>query len=418
MSKWIKENVRKNIKNFISYVRTTIKKSRRRTKLAFVLIAFAGVFLINYRWGEFNVPVRVVTKVTGGVDGRNLEYIAYKDGFSYYVEYNDNRKGEHKEYKISRTEYLRCVNKKSYNYKIEDLLRGASDMVHSKTTVTYKNLFKEWEEEGGDVPYSQAIKRLINYYDKKNENDNNKVEIDENDVTRTFNYAENDRILYAWDDLCYKYKVKDSQIIILQLYGEHYDRTASEFFRGYNSDMTKEEYQNRRLGMLEMNKNVLGISNFFGWEELVSYAVIKESKPELKTHKRALNILNNAYQMGTSNNIYKAQAYMTQEHIEKRSSYSKTFAKKDEVVHICADNEKGIAVAVLLKTDDYLTRGFLTREMDSIVKNGNKDKVLINMYILVRVFLLIIIEWLVFVVIGKRRKKKQGVNYEGVIKES
>ena len=91
MSKWIKE-------------------------LAFVLIAFAGVFLINYRWGEFNVPVRVVTNVTGGVDGRNLEYIAYKDGFSYYVEYNDNRKGEHKEYKISRTEYLRCVNKKSYNY--------------------------------------------------------------------------------------------------------------------------------------------------------------------------------------------------------------------------------------------------------------------------------------------------------------
>ena len=81
---------------------------RIKVILLFILIACAGAFLISYRNGEFNVPVKARICYGGGCYGELRTYELYKDGSKYFL----SARG--KKYRITRDEYLRCLNKKEY----------------------------------------------------------------------------------------------------------------------------------------------------------------------------------------------------------------------------------------------------------------------------------------------------------------
>ena len=192
-----------------------------------------------------------------------------------------------------------------------------------------------------------------------------------------------ERIKNAWADLCYKYKVCDSQIMILtRNEGKkktHFSKMGqSATFLGYNSNLSKKEYED------------YGSSKSLPFADKIKRVFNVDEDKDLDKFR-----------------LFDIADYLNENEIYNKSKYNKTVSKGNDVLHIYANKKLNIAVVVLFKTKDRLTRGLLSSEINSIVKNQNKKGISINMYFWIRLVLFIIIEFMVFRYIGRKRKTRE-----------
>ena len=223
--------------------------------VAYVGLAVAVGFIVTRKSENKNLPVKVsmayhqMTVDSHAFDGDTLSI--FKEGEKYYVE------GEDKKYKITEDEYIRCVNKKIYSPgKDEDYLE-TGDYTNT-VTLTYKDSSGERKEILRCNPFRHDIMNLYLYkkyqdYCKNEVIDVYEFETQEEKEKKLNNY----RIFTAWNDLCYKYKVKEAQIMFLDGVKEHkfndeeckfedvftgeYDGKSFSNFIGYNSNLKGEE---------------------------------------------------------------------------------------------------------------------------------------------------------------------------------
>ena len=386
-----------------------MKGLSRKAKIIFLLVAFAGGCFINYRPGELNIPKSIkIYHPAVGCYGVPTGHMLYKKGLKYYAD----------DCEITREEYLRCVNKRLYKRDDEDLRYEAGTYINdedkynsvSGTVVRYKNLLGtyEWEELHSEDPYSEAIERIKSVKKTKDDTDENLSDYDKEKKQEEENA---NRIKYAWDDLCYKYKVKDSQIIIFSKPKDQkrsdYDWKTSAVYRGYNSDLNEEELDYYRLTrMVAFDNRLMGMGDFFDLDDWMALLAMSKIDEDSKEYKFARNKLRGAYEVGNLNDLGKTEKYILDKKIFWNKNFSKTWSRGDEVLHMYVDKKSGVAVAVIFKTDDHITRGLLLHEMNSIVRNKHKTRVWINMYFWVRLLIFVAIERFVFLYIGKRKKAK------------
>ena len=378
-----------------------MKGLSRKAKIIFLLVAFAGGCFINYRPGELNIPKSIkIYHPAVGCYGVPTGHRLYKKGLKYYAD----------DCEITREEYLRCVNKRLYKRDDEDLRYEAGTYINdedkynsvSGTVVRYKNLLGtyEWEELHSEDPYSEAIERIKSV--KKTKDDKEKKKEEENA----------NRIKYAWDDLCYKYKVKDSQIIIFSKPKDQkrsdYDWKTSAVYRGYNSDLNEEELDYFRLTrMVAFDNRLMGMGDFFDLDDWMALIAMNKIDEDSKEYKFARKQLRGAYEVGNLNDLGKTEKYILDKKIFWNKNFSKTWSRGDEVLHMYVDKKSGVAVAVIFKTDDHITRGLLLHEINSIVRNKHKTRVWINMYFWVRFLIFVAIERVMFLYIVKKRKRRK-----------
>ena len=430
------------IKQLAKYILTTAKQTRLRTKIIYVLLALVAFGLFNYRKGELSIPKKVVLFNKVNMNKYNMEIYymdeddieeytqnyfpsVYRDGIKYYVT------GKGHKYRITRNEFLKCVYKKDYSknvkYKIGALTTGV--------VLTYESFNDEWEEECEKDVYSQDIMKLLNEKIKKYEDNENKESNYHSDSGRILNSEEEkrralslrrkqkvDRVTEAWSDLCFKYRVNASEMMVL--YKMDYsnlkieddskipDRPLYQIsdiqrFFGKNYEMEKlPENLNYLSNHVRFDYRLLGIGNFVDMEDIIGYVTMtglnRQSRFRSKIKKRFIEKM----EVANSTDIYKAATYLNNADLPNLPYYTKTFTRGKDVLQICIDNVNDIAVVVVFNTDDVITKKALSMEMDSIMLNSLKKKIWVNWYIVVRMILFMIIEWLVFVYIGKRSKEK------------
>lgn len=434
------------IKQLAKYILTTAKQTRLRTKIIYVLLALVAFGVFNYRKGEINLPVKVAIyneqhKLYGNatdiyyMDDEELKELesnsilsVYRDGFKYYIT------GKGHKYRISRNEFLKCVYKREYSSNVKYEIGALSQGV----VLTYKSINDEWEEEGQKAVYSEDITRLLNEKIKKyegeeaiNNNSNyqrnsGRIMSDEDEKKQKLNIKKKikvERVTNAWSDLCYKYRVNASELMILYKYkyselkqedeSKNMDRSYYQiiglktyFGKNYEKkDLTQNERPQSEH--IRFDYRLLGIGNFVDMEDLIGYTTMISLDKQSKFRRKIKNRFVQKMEIANSVDIFKAAIYLNNDELpENLPYYTKTYTRGKDILQICIDNVNDVAFVAVFNTDDVITKKALSWEMNSFMLNPLKRNVWVNWYIVVRMVLFMIVEWLVFVYIGKRRKVK------------
>ncbi|MCR5628920.1 hypothetical protein [Eubacterium sp.] len=386
------------IKQFVKYIIKTAKQVTLKTRIKYVLIAMVAFGVFSFRMEDFNLPVKIAIydyshdywRDEPEDENDELELLSvYRDGFKYYVT------GEGCKYRITRSEFIGCLIEE--NEKDEEHYEPGT--LDEGPVITYKTFFDEWEIKGKLDGYEDNIATLLHEKMEQEHNknitfadygDSDEERADIEKIKRLIKIMEKEeRIKRAWSDVCVKYRVNTAEIC---------------FFSRIDSGLVTTVYSAAPQG-----KPKYTISDMKKYTRR-NYKIDKEEDKEEDKGYSETGYFNDY--------IKKSINYINSDKPLKIPYYTKTWTKGKYVTKICIDNINDIAFVVVFNTDDLITKNFLSMEMDTIALNKFKRGVWVNWYIVIRMILFMIIEWVVFVVIGKRRKKKQGVNYEGVIKES
>ena len=438
------KTIASKIKQLAKYIFTTAKHTRLRTKLVYVLLALVAFGVFNYRKGEYSLPVKVAIYDSTpswhytnaqiyDMDEDELEEAernnilsVYRDGFKYYVT------GKGYKYRITRNEFLKCVYKKDYSksdkYEVGELTQGV--------VLTYETFNDKWEQEGKNSIYSKDITSLLNEKIEKEESKENEEEEDnyssntgkyrdeeeEKKIEKSMKRKEKvDRIKDAWSDLCFKYRVNASEMVVLYNFEDRYNNNRTknknipnyqvvdyESYFGKNYEK-KDLTQNERPQSehIKFDYRLLGIGNFVDIEDLIAYTTMISLDKQSKLRRKIKNRFAQKMEIANSVDIYKATTYLnTVELPENLPYYTKTYTRGKNIIQICIDNVNDVAFAVVFNTDDVITKKALSMEMNSFMLNKFKNKVWVNWYLVVRMVLFMIVEWIVFVYMGRRRKNK------------
>lgn len=401
------KNKIERIKNLIIKFLKYIKGTRRRTKvLYFGILVFVAMFL-SIRVGEIMAPVRVTYHVTGGINGIDEKYSVYKEGFNYYLELSVGRSEKTPmKVKISRSEFYRCVNKKLHrNEEIYKEFRkrsfGGADSFNSNIEVEY------WwgeTEELNENPYAAEITRLYTY---KSYMKNREELVDERDRK----VLENFRLLNVWSDACYKYQVKDSEIILFKLdeAGKFEDSPVYKFV-GENSNRTEKEILNNQL---EYNKGLIkydditGVKNFIRLLYYEHKYLNEKYEYKKKVYKNRISAFlketNEIYETRVLN-AFKTAIQHNSDYMNPKHDIFKSYEHGNDMINFYFDVSTNEGYLVYYRTNDLITRNLLANEMKTAVKFNSKKEVFGNPYIVVRVMLVAVIELLVFLLVSKKIK--------------
>ena len=403
------KNKIERIKNLIIRFLKYIKGTRRRTKvLYFGILVFVAMFL-SIRVGEIMAPVRVTYHVTGGINGIDEKYSVYKEGFNYYLELSVGRSEKTPmKVKISRSEFYRCVNKKLH--RNEEIYRefrrrsiGRTDSFNSNIEVEY------WwgeTEELNENPYADEIRRLYTY---KSYMKNREELVDERDRKVLENY----RLLNVWSEACYKYQVKDSEIILFNLdeAGKFKESPVYKFI-GENSNRTEKEILRDQL---EYNKGLIkydditGVKNFIRFLYYEHKYLNEKYEYEKKVYKNRISAFlkeaNGIYEIRVLN-AFKTAIKNNSDYMNPKHDIFKSYEHGNDMINFYFDVSTNEGCLVYYRTNDLITRNLLANEMKTAVKFNSKKEVFGNPYVVVRVALFAFIELGVFTYVGKRRKRK------------
>ena len=398
------------VKVALHYILSTIKKTRIRTKIIYIFLVVVFCFAVNFRGIESDLPIKIESN----------GYSVYRDGNKYYVSSDDDEK-----YRISKDEFLRCVNKKAITENPDKTEYEIGSMI-TDTVATYEDSSGVWEQSLMDDYYEINIRNLIEYKRSKNKKINAEdYPEDQRERYETIVKRENDidRMKYAWDDLCYKYKVKEANLriyawpfeddyVMLMEGKKKREKVYAAFstFIGYNSDLTKEDGEGAgRLSFtsLLMDGSFVGITEYMDLKDYMVIASAIGSKKNEKARRKLLYGYSEASRVLRNSRIDKCCDYVEKNRIGIKHNFSKTWSKGDEVLHIYANKKKGIIMVGYYRTNDYITRGLMLAESDMIVNNSHKSKVYVNSYLVVRAILFMIFEWIAFIYIGKKRAVKK-----------
>ena len=377
---------------------TTIWKTRLITKVIYVALAVAVGFLAGYRSDEKNLPVKISMTNLRYPDGE--PYSVYKEGSKYYID------GDNNTFEITKEEYVRCVNKKIYDDE-DSIYREPATNFYEGADITYKDSSGEHTEHVSDNPFRADVLNLYYYKKYVNDIEDENVDINTYETKETKEKVKNYyRMTTAWDDLCYKYRVKESKMMILErdktkifnneedsyeeVYTDIYKLGHSAQFIGPNSDMKGEEKEKYLdYGLIKMNPKLIKI----------------KGKPIVYSN----NLLGDKDVYGNKNNSYMGEVlqYLNERDVTGKRYFKMTRSIGDQMLHIYLDNKNGIGVAVLFRTDDYASRGLMIKDMDDILKNKNIECVSGVSFIAANVLAFMVLELIVFAVIGKLRKRKK-----------
>ena len=399
------KNKLKRIKDLIIKFLKYIKGTRRRTKVLYFGILAVVTMFLSIRIGEIMAPIRVTYHVTGGINGIDEKYSVYKEGFNYYLELSVGRSAETPmKVKISRSEFYRCVNKKLHrNEEIYSEFRkrriGYTDSFDSSIEVEY------WwgeTEELNENPYAEEIRRLYTYKSFMKKREELVDERDRKDLEKF-------RLLNVWSDTCYKYQVKDSEIILFNLdeAGKYNDSQICKFV-GENSNRTEKEILN---GRLEYNKGLIkydditGVRNFirFLYNEH-KYLNEKDEKMKKKYKHRISAFLENTIKIYETRalNAFKTAIKSNSDYMNPKHDIFKSYEHGNDMINFYIDVSANEGYLVYYRTNDFITRNLLANEMKTAVKFNSKKEVFGNPYIVVRVMLLAVIELVVFLLVSKK----------------
>lgn len=405
------KKVKKKMKNFIN----EIKETRRRTKVLYLMLIVLASIILSIRIGEIMAPVELTYRKTGGLAGIDETYKVYREGFNYYVSLSGLRSYvEPVEYKITRNEFYRCVNKKRLDKETNNTSvragGGGTDSFHYYTEVRY------WwgdTEEINDIACCEEIERLFEF--KKTEESD-----DENKDKDTSNY-EFDRLVNVWSDACYKYRVKNSEIFLLK-----HDKNSrsdkweisrsNKVFVGENSSRNIKEIKNRAL---TYKKGLLHFTDTLGAWDIISciggahvyrnYKEYRYATGNKKNMRRLAYFLENKAHRYVERNLASATYALMYNSDYSGTTHDlfKTFNQGDEMINFYYDASRGQGYVVYYRTDDRLTRNLLARELKDAFNNKGKREVFGNPYVVVRVIVYAVLEMAVFMYIGKRKKRKK-----------
>lgn len=293
-------------------------KSRFILIMILTIATVAGVYLICRRHGEGTRIKSLSAFETGGLSPRYNEYKVYRENGDYFISFTDHRKETQPEiYPITKDEFLRTVNKKyldseRFEKQVKIKEGSTSDGIYHRSVIEYSDgTVKELLES----PHLSDCMILL---DQKRIEAGAAPELD----------PELYRLKTAWLDICYKYRVKDSNISIIKKDEKgNWDTDSNDnrhVYRGDNSDVTP----------------------------LQAVTVI---------------------------------------------DYNPDGSGKDTLYQF-RNEETGYGFDIFVRTDDFLTRDLMFRELENALNDPDFDSTSGHTYVLVRIVLLLLIEGLLVLV--------------------
>ena len=308
---------------------------------ATTIIAIAAAFLMLHRKSEAELPVSVTAKVWGGYAGTYDAYRVFEEDGRYYIENSIYRNTAPIEiYEITKEEFVRSVNKELLQTEsLETLVKrseeGMCDGYYSRSVVRYKD---GTEKEVYDTPFLNEFVALI---------DSKRLAAGINDGIN----KESNRIEVAFTDICYKYRVGDAKLTILNKTEDGEWRlpangTRGLLYRGDDTEITPIEAARYDLYNDELQ-------NVYGWL------------------------------LGDNDDI--------------RGRYPGSWSQGDDTVAVYLDEASGSGIIVYIRSSDRIVRPMLLHEMKSILKDKDKQGCSDMPYIVIRILEIILIEVLIVI---------------------
>ena len=308
-----------------------------------LVITIVAAFLMNHRWSEDELPVSVRAKISGGIAGIYNDYRVYQEDGRYYIDCTtDWRSDPSEKYEITKEEYVRSVNKALLDTDtFEIIVKGqesrVSDGFCSRSIITYKD---GTEKEICDAPFYNEFAILMDLKRLEAGKDENIVK-------------ENNRIAVAFTDLCYKYRVKDAQLHIIEKTGE---------------------------GEWELSPNG------------TKWLIYRGDDTEITLQEAAGKYIKNDELMRLFN-----QGRLKLDNDKLKGSYPGSWSEGDDTVAVYLDENSGLGIVVCIRGADLTVRPMLLHEMKSILMDKDKQGGSDLLYKMIRIMSLLILEALVVI---------------------
>ena len=284
----------------------------------------------------------------------------------------------------------------------------------------YRATAKYWWGAKKDIEDDPYFTEIYNLYMYKAA-----ISHDSHEEEKTIEYY---RTINSWADLCYKYRVKNSELMMYRLNnsvetkGEKQWSVDSTYLKyiGPNSDRTVDEILR---GNLCIKKGIVDFEDILGKNDLVKYIAYLSTKGKIDKDDSNVNIrevrlmglrLKNKLKVLKDQTIYGTAGVLIQNSDYKFANgvTSKTLRKGDDILHIYTNSSYKKGYAVLFRTNDFVSSELLLTEMDRTVKGKTNYFSFVNLYVLVRVIIFAILEYAVFMYVGKKRngEMKEEIN--------